>query len=347
MKTLLAIASTIILASSAAFADTEEMSFTPTGLKLPIMKITIAKEDMTEEQSLYECSSSTEAECLVDIADQTALDAISTQAASAEILVGTYDKLSLYTCADGSSGSDATDAYVKGSVTTQTQTYHTDSTASNESGLKTSGTADFTKVGNWSCSTKSVILPGGITVGAGAELNLSLLIDNTFAVYTSPMVSSGMGGCKAPGAGGLGICMNLPALLPYVGDGEITTQRYKISHHASSSGSIVANKANAMVIAAIVDTNPVAVFTRPIFSETSAQVTSNTGAAPDATFGGPTYNMEAESFTANADGTIDFSIGGSEDSNGATFDDFQMATHSGTVKTKDLATTWFYTATSF
>ncbi len=329
---------------------TDTLSFTPTSFKLPIMKITIAKSDGTEEQNIYKCAAATEAECLVDLADQAALDALATAAGKAAVREGAYERISLYTCADGASGTTATVAYVTGTAEFQGQTWRSDATA--ESGVDSSGTGApaETQVGNWSCATKNVLLKPAATVVKDAEIQLSVVVDNTFAAQFGTAISSGKGGCKTVGDSGDGICVTYPALLPFVGAEAATMKRFVVTHHeADAVADAVFDdaKANALVL---VGTDAAGKgfmsMGREYYSETSAQPTNNTGAPLDATYGGPTYitSTDFETFVANADGSIAFEQGGSEDANAAVFTAFKLEAHEGTVTTKDGDNIWSYRA---
>ena len=323
----------------------DSVSFTPSGFRLPIMKITMSKSDGSESQTIYACDQTEEADCLVDLASQTALDAIATKAASKAIPDGTYDKLSLSTCKDGKSGSEATTAYVKGSTTFKGATWRTDASATN--GIDNSGTGSTaeTQVGNWSCATKNVILNPALTVNSSTDVKLTVMVDNTFGASFGVNVSPGRGGCKAPTGGGNGVCVEYPALLPYVGNGTATMKRFKIAHHISATGSIVDNKANALIIVATADAKPLMAFGRILYTSSSALISNNT-APQDTTYGGPNYITETNysTFTVNADSSIAFKQGGSADTYAAAFSAFSLSDHTGDVKTRDDTVTWKYHA---
>src|SRR5690606_5152231 len=78
---------------STAQAMPGEVSFTPTGLRLSIMRIVLSATDAngnpTSQAVLYTCDHAAEADCLVDVTDQTALDAIAAAAGEAEVNPGT------------------------------------------------------------------------------------------------------------------------------------------------------------------------------------------------------------------------------------------------------------------
>ncbi len=336
---------------------TDTLSFTPTGLKLPVMKITIAKDDTgQEEQNLYACANAAEADCLVDLANQEALDALATAAGKASIRPGTYERLSLYTCAEGKGGTTATVAYLKGSADFAGTTWRTDAAAAGGIDDAGTGAAEEAEVGNWSCSTKNVLLSPGVTVSSGSDSVLTVLVDNTEAANFGTSVSNGKGGCKMDGStdggnSGKGFCMTYPALIPYIGDGKATMKRFAVTHYlAASVGAAVFDetKANALVIVPVdADGKGLMAYGRTLYTETSALPTDNNGAANDTAYGGPTYVTETnfKTFAVNEDGSVAFEQGGSEDGNAGVFAAFQMATHDGIVTTKDGTKTWAYRAT--
>ena len=329
---------------------TDTLSFTPTSFRLPIMKITIAKSDGSEEQNLYKCANSTEAECLVDLADQAALDAVSAAAGAASIRAGEYDRISLYTCVEGAGGTTRTVAYVTGSATFQGQTWRTDSTAATGIDKSGTGSASETQVGNWSCDTKNVLLRPAATVTANTEIKLSVVVDNTYSAQFGSIISAEKGGCKTEGSSGDGLCVTYSTVLPYVGTDAATMKRFLVTHHEADTVTAATfddSKANALVL---VGTDAMGkgfmAQGRELYTETSAQPSNNTGAALDLTYGGPTYitSTNFSTFVVNGDGSIAFEQGGSEDGNAAVFTGFKLEAHEGLVKTKDGANTWSYRA---
>jgi len=330
--------------------QTESRSFTPSSFKLPIMKISISKSDYTNEQIVYQCPHSTEAQCLVDLASQTELDAISVAARGASIAPDTYGVIQLATCAAGSSGSTSTTAKVTGSGTgPDNGTWTTNAT----NAVQTSGgTAEETDVGNWSCSTKNVIIAGGFTVGSAA-LTVTVVVDNYMSAVFGNMVSSGMGGCKV-GGGTDGLCVTYPALMAYVGTETATFKRFSIAHDSATTPAD-GSTANALIIVAqTASGTPLMAYGRTLFTATSESVAANTKASSlldgDYTLatGGPTYVTETnpDSFTVNADGTVAFEQGGSTDTFAAKFSAFDVsASSTGTVTSKDGVDTWNYRAT--
>ena len=154
------------LASSAS-AMPGEVSFTPTGLRLSIMRIVLSATDAngnpTSQAVLYTCPGASEDDCLVDVTDQTALDAIAMSAGKAKVDVGSYDTVSMDLCAPGKNGMTPAPGFVRGKFTVPSEhtTYITGEGADAPLGIKVLAPGeltapDFAKIGNWPCNTKSV-----------------------------------------------------------------------------------------------------------------------------------------------------------------------------------------------
>ena len=67
-------------------------------------RATDANGNPSSQAELYTCPHATEAECLVDVTDQSALDAIAAVAGSKAVNEGTYDTVSLELCTAGKPG---------------------------------------------------------------------------------------------------------------------------------------------------------------------------------------------------------------------------------------------------
>src|ERR1700712_256988 len=111
-----ALLSSVLGWASLGHAMQGEVSFTPTGFKLSIMRIVLSATDAngnpTAQAVLYTCPKATEEECLVDVTDQTSLDAIAATAGSAKVNIGTYDTVQMEMCAAGKNGSTPAPGYV-------------------------------------------------------------------------------------------------------------------------------------------------------------------------------------------------------------------------------------------
>jgi hypothetical protein len=351
---LLAISSTWAALVS---ANAGEVSFTPTGLKISIMNITLSAMGpngaMMSQQVLYTCPNDTEEECLVDITDQTALDAIAAAAGSATVAVGTYDTVSMNLCAAGKSGGTPVPGFVRGTfaVMADHKTYATDADAANLIGLKevaaddTTG-GEFTAIGHWSCSSKSVVLPTPVVITKETTTDLTIVVDPKLIAFSTPNTSPGMGGCRGQDNGqARGFCVSYPSIVSLVSADAPDLQRFLIAHHRTDPVAIDDNKANAyvVVVRGAGGGVPVTAFVRPYYSETSASASSNMTVDP--VFGGPAYFGETlvSSVMVGVDGSVAFTTGGSLDGNSAIFQAFQLADHKGVVDTRELGS-WQYHA---
>jgi hypothetical protein len=334
--------------SSVSSAMPGEVSFTPTGLRLSIMRIVLSATDAngnpTSQAVLYTCSGASEEECLVDVTDQGALDAIAMSAGSAVVNVGTYDTVSMDLCAAGKNGMTPAPGYIRGSFTVESEhkTYITAEGADAPLGIKVLAPGaltdpDFAKIGNWSCNTKSVRLPSPIMVSADVATDLTVVVDPKLIAFSTPNVSGGMGGCRGLADGtARGICVSYPSIVPLVGEATPDLERFLLAHHRSDPDLIIDSKANAYVVvvrsAGMGD--PLTAFVRPYYSETSAQTSSNV--PQDLVYGGPAYFGETlvSSVHVTATGGVDFTTGGSLDGNSAIFYDFTLDDHKGVVDTR-------------
>jgi len=334
--------------ASLGSALTGEVSFTPTGLKLSVMRIVLSQTDENgtpvAQAVLYTCPHDTEEECLVDVTDQAALDALAAAAGEAEVNVGTYDTVSLEMCAAGKPGGEPAPGFVRGSFTVDSESKTYATTASEDAPLGLVEVAaddasggEFTAIGNWGCSTKSVHLPSSFDVTEETPTDLTVVVDASLIAFSTPNVSGGMGGCRGENNGSArGICVSYPSVVPLVGEDEPSLDRFLVAHHHTDATEIDDSKANAyVVVLSDADGVPLTAFVRPYYSESSAQTSSQM--SYDMTYGGPGYFGETliSSISATSDGGIAFTTGGSLDGNSAIFDDFLLHDHTGVVTTRD------------
>ncbi|MEO8920683.1 MAG: hypothetical protein ABI488_24930 [Polyangiaceae bacterium] len=351
------IGSALLTSSFAASAMTGEVSFTPTGLRLSVMRITLANVTdegaVSNEQVLYTCPHDTEEECLVDVTDQTALTALATAAGSAKVDVGTYDTVSMNLCAAGKNGVTPAPGYLRGTFTiaSENKTYITSADAADTLGLKELAADDttapaFTSIGNWSCNTKSVRLPKPITVSKDTDTDLTVVFDPQLIAFSTPNTSGGMGGCRGQSNGSArGFCVSYPSIVPLVGQDAPDLERFLIAHHRTDPLLIDDAKANAyvVVVRGADMGDPITAFVRPYYSETSASASSNM--VQDMDYGGPGYFGETlvSSVSVLPNHAISFTTGGSLDDNSAIFKVFMLEDHKGVVSTRQDGT-WQYHA---
>ena len=355
-----------VLAASAtcgslALASPGEVSFTPTGLRLSVMRITLSATSdggsPTNEQVLYACTHATEEECLVDVTNQSELDALAAAGSAAKVDVGTYDTVTLDMCAPGKGGDTRAPGFVRGSFTVAGQTYATVSDPSNVTGLvqveggsEQDGGADsgaeFMAIGTWSCGQKQVKLSVPMVVTAAVVTPLTVVMDAKLIAFSTAFVSPGMGGCRGAANGqSRGVCVSYPSIFPLVGELNPSLDRFLIAHHRTDPAAIDDSQANAYVVIAREKAGgtPVTAFVRPYYSETSAAAT--TSGVRDPMRSGPGYFGETlvGTFHVNADGSVAFVTGGSLDPAAAMFSAFAVHDHVGMVDTRD-AGSWNYHA---
>lgn len=334
---------------SLALAGPGEVSFTPTGLRLSIMRISLSATSEAgqpmSEQVLYTCPHATEAECLVDVTNQAELDAIAAQAAAASVQVGTYDRVSLNLCAAGKNGMMPAPGFIRGMfhVPSENKSYVTDPDPENVTGVREVGDggdagADYAAIGNWSCNTKTVKLHDPLVVVEKTVTPVTVVMDAKLIAFSTPHVSPGMGGCRGVANGqARGICVSYPSIFPLVGDVNPELDRFTLSHHRSDPDLIDDAKANAYVVVARGSDAgaPFTAFVRPFYSDSSPPPTQS--AIGDPIFGGPGYfgDTNVATFTVNADGSIAFETGGSLDDGAAIFHAFKPEDHKGVVYTRD------------
>lgn len=342
--------------ASLLFAGSGEISFTPTGFKVSIMKVALASAgdggQPMGEQVLYTCSGATESDCLVDVTNQVELDAIAARAASVGVAAGTYDTVTLDFCRPGQGGDTPAPGFVRGSFTVPSEgtTYVTDDDAG-VTGLRAVADAadegaSFVAIGNWRCGQKSIVLPVPLVVKKDTTTPLSIVVDAKFIANSTPHVSPGMGGCRGESNGqSRGLCVNYPSIFPLVGADDSELDRFLLAHHSTDPAAIDDTKANGYVVVARSGDGgtPLIAYTRPYFSETSAGISQRT--VQDSLFGGPAYlgDTIVSSFRVAGDGTVSFVTGGSMDTNSAIFPAFTLADHHGVVDTHD-AGAWQYHA---
>lgn len=350
---------TTLAFASIAFASPGEVSFTPSGLRLSVMSITLSGTsdagNPTNQQVLYACPRATEEECLVDVTSQSELDALAAAASAARVQVGTYDTVSLQLCAPGKGGDTRAPGFVKGTFTVASEgkTFATVADPANVTGLvevaggaSADAGAEFMAIGNWSCSQKIVKLSVPMVVTETAVTPLTVVMDAKLIAFSTPFVSPGMGGCRGIENGqARGVCVSYPSIFPLVGELDPSLERFLISHDRADASAIDDDLANAYVVVARerAGGTPVTAFVRPYFSDTSALAT--TAGVRDPRRSGPGYFGETvvPSFHVNSDGSVAFVTGGSLDDSAAIFQRFVVGDHRGVVETR-AAGTWSYHA---
>lgn len=214
--------------SSPTFAGTGEISFTPASYKVPVHSVTIGGDGAST--ALINCSGADD-DCLIDFADQTALDAIAATAATT-INAGEYSEGTFSLCGtNGEQASTSHNLYVKGTATIGGTDYYTTS----ESSVLTT---DASKYGyaTVTISTCQVNFKFTSTFTAGTEditITLFPMITNVAAMSTSGTAMNGFAACAKSGSNE--VCLNYPGMVPYVGDTTATLHVYDLHQTASAA----------------------------------------------------------------------------------------------------------------
>jgi hypothetical protein len=327
--------SLVFLVSSQSFAASNESSFTPTSVKTPIRGIYLIDSSTQHQARLYECAGNSEAQCLVDVADNTALAALF-DSQSASIDAGSYDSIQISTCKD----EGEYNIRVKGSVTLGGTLYYTalttiasgtDGTLSSTDPLSTSSNdLDYATVRHAGCA-KTYTLPEKVTVkdGDSIKVNLFMAMQNVaFARLTSNAVP---GGCVQNNAGNESVCVSYPEVVPYVGTVSPVLETY---HVTRSQADTTAANADGQILL-IVDTldNILGGFSRRLYSQTSSG-------------GGSGYDTPLRTISKNSGGTS-YNVenyGSSATTSYLQFPNFLRSTHNGTFTNVSNSSTVNYRA---
>lgn len=299
----------MVLSSSASivFASSTASSFTPTSIKIPIRAINLMRDD-GDDGVVYSCEGETDSECLVDIADTSALEALTEEALSS-IPVGTYNKIQVATCEqDGGSY----DAYVKGSTTISSTTYYTSS--GSDPLTTSSGSLDYAKVSFSGCSAEYT-LPSELTLNTGDSIQISLFIALENIAWGELSTSTIPSGCINGTSNS--VCLSYPHVVPYVGSTTPSLETYYVDDTADGG------TAGGQILL-IIDSedNILGGFARRLFDSTSGATfgTYDTPLKTTIDNGNGTYTVEATGDSATGPGYIKFSA-------------FERATHSGSYTT--------------
>jgi hypothetical protein len=295
--------------SGVALAEPGEGSFTPTSLLVPIRKVTL--EGSGASSTLYSCDPTGGKDCLVDVADNTALAKLFAQPAA--ISVGTYDAVGVYNCGDEQQFT----AKVKGSVVLSGVTWYT--AGSNVLSLDAAD-LDYVSVTYSGCKV-GPNLAQPIAIHEGDDINISAF----FTLANVAWVSSGLQTASActltPSGTPRSVCVALPELVSYVGTTAPTVETYYVTEDQSDTTAV---RAGGQVLL-LVDgsANVFGGFLRRLFSDTSRPPL----VSYDAPLAGIAVNADGTDYTA-------FTAGPTSGSYGVDFPAFQRQTHDGTF-------TWF------
>jgi hypothetical protein len=197
-------------------------SFTPVSYKFPIVSIEAIGTNVN--QKVYDCTAGVSADCLVDLADATAVKALlanKTKEVSMSSATGTITKLSLSQCGTSESSNIS---YVKGTMSIGGTTYYTTSNATTPLSTN-SADYGYTAMSSPTCTT-TWTLPAEVELTADKDFHVDLFVSLTDIAYAGLANPPSPGGCT--NTTGQCICMNLTAPFPYVGEAEPTLEAYSV-----------------------------------------------------------------------------------------------------------------------
>lgn len=292
--------------SGVALAEPGEGSFTPTSLLVPIRKVTL--EGSGTPSTIYSCDPTSGQDCLVDVADNTALAKLFAQPAA--IGVGSYDSVGVYNCGDEQQFT----AKVKGSVVLGGVTWYT---AGSKVLSSSAADLDYVSVTYAGCKAgPSLAQP--VVVHEGDDVDISAFFTLANVAWVSSSLQPGSACTFTPSGTARSVCVALPELVPYVGTAAPTVETYYVTE---DQGDTDAAKAGGQVLL-LVDgtTNVFGGFLRRLFSDTSRPPMVS-------------YDAPLAGIYVNADGT-DYTVvtaGPTSGSYGVYFPAFQRQTHDGAL----------------
>ena len=307
-------------------------------LKAPITEIYLANGSSSSD-IIYTCSGATIDDCMVDLANATALTNLLASAGAKSVHAGTYDRVRIGSCKSGASGYYAK---IKASGTYMPDlsgsTYYTQAGAAT---LTTDSSAwDETKVYFNGCS-REYLLPTPVTVTDGGSVSVKLYFDIADIAFFGNPASSAEQTASYAGGSSFGNVYPSPPTGPYVAVGYVdvagtidsgtpSVERYRVTVTATmdvTKGTVGLYYTSAGAY--------FGGYTRSYW-DTSTSAGSNHMVTPVKTFAS---NNDGVSYTLT-------NIGSSADSVGMAFNFFQRADHTGQVADSYYGTTPLsYTAT--
>lgn len=247
----------IDIGTALGLADEDTRSFTPVSYSIPIKSIYTSTQASAaigtasgSGESLYTCASDDESECSLDLLDATALAAKLGSAVA--IPVGTYKSIG-YSFACGTvptgvnSNGQGIHVAVKGTVAIAGTTYYTSAGAEV---LTTDETLYApAKLAMGGCGGKVYNLDADLVIEEGKTYKASLLLSADSIAWAS--VSGGAAnpaGCVysgTPEAAANGICTNLPAIIPVLGEFKSKTETYVVSEASYCGNALMTFVLNA------------------------------------------------------------------------------------------------------
>lgn len=311
-KLALALSLLALAAPLDAFAAAGESSFTPKSLRVPLRGVRL--DGAGGSATLYQCADG--GDCLVDMADDAALDALF--ASAVEVRPGTYDRVAFDHCIPGASGYSA---FVAGDVMLAGTAYHT--VAGPDAFLASDGSlTDYAPLPFSGCSS-TVPLPAPLTVAKGDELELGAFFTLSNIAWGA-LGPNGIGGCASTGA--QSVCSGYPIPVAFVGAVSPTLETYFVTEDLADTEA--AKAGGQMLLLCDADGVPFGGFSRRLYSETSV--------LPHVL-----YDTPVKSVARNADATYVVKTWGGGPAGAppaeyyVKFPSFELATHEGQLTGPD------------
>jgi hypothetical protein len=357
-----AIACSLALTST-ALANNGESSFTPSSLYVPVRDIMLMSSTSNLASQLYRCPTepdpripltggtggssagtggahSTVAydgdagmevlndDCLVDMADNAALEALFTD--QIDIKPGTYDQIVVGQCRAGDHGYSS---YVRGSIELSGQTWFT---TSGDGTILTLSQLDnrYVQLDYAGCGS-TIPLPAPVTLKSGDVVNISAFFSLKNIAWATLTNNGPPGGC-AFDPHGHNVCTGYPIPIAYIGGESPKLDTYYITedtgdeHAAKAGGQMLLLRAGA---------------SGPAFGGFSRRLLSATSVTPSVN-----YDTPLKTVMLNPDGATYMIENYGGGSNGVAvpyyvhFPAFQLQTHAGTMTRSDGVTMVDYRA---
>lgn len=292
-----------------AYGAPGEQSFTPTQVLVPIREVGLT--NATADWPLYTCTFGTEAGCLVDITDESALGALFTQQPETELTDGTYDRLYVSTC----NTEGLYHAQLTGSVSIDGTTYYTQS--GTDPLTTTEASLSPVTVEFHGCR-RTYLLATPVTVTDGSpdspvSVNLYIALNSIAWARLGPTMVPGS--CTQDPAGTHSVCMAYPDVVPYVGTpGAVSLERYVIIENPGDPYTY-----GGLVLLVVDEAdNVIAGVTRRVFTPRSQPPTVpfDTPMKTITPDGGGNYELESYGSTATGTGYARFTAFRREDHSG-------------------------------
>lgn len=303
------------------------ISFTPDRVWVPITRITLngytyevidgkkVRAGGLSSQDVYRCPGATPADCLVEISSPTALAALSETLRGVSVVEGDYETISVY------NGLGDGDAFVKGKLraegafTLQGVTYYTGAAGPMTSAAAKQPTEFEISKGAWDFP---IIANGTLSVTPDSAVTVSLFANYDALLYGIQLSSEAgdMSECPSDSSLELAICATEPAIVGYVGETSPSLEYYAL---AFSGSGWYDGMTGLFVFVLDGEGNVIGIMPKQYFTGAVGAKTGN-------------FFGAVESFTVNADGSVDMTKGTAGNPGYFSVTGFVRADHEGAIE---------------